>query len=123
MESKYYTPEIEEFFYGFKYEFRNGDSWKELIFNFNKIITGRKLEDLVRVKYLDQQDIEDCGFIPDYERTWGERMCFTTENCAISYQQEIQRLIIATNDYNFPITVKNKSEFKKLMKQLNITKE
>jgi len=70
MEKKYYLPSIEEFFVGFEWEYHNafvkdyGKWTKETVeYNYssyhiaNLIVTGA-----VRIKYLDSEDIESCGF-------------------------------------------------------------
>ena len=68
MENKYYTPEIEEFYVGFKYERGNkateGNStkwYKEKITSAQEIVDIFCCEE-IRVKYLDKEDIESLGF-------------------------------------------------------------
>jgi len=68
MIEKYYTPSIEEFRIGFKYEKFNkhGDEWEKMT-NFHGFgVFDEDHDDMednyIRVKYLDKQDIESCGF-------------------------------------------------------------
>jgi len=67
----YYTPVIEEFYVGFKYEYKlNSGEWVSTIFEPNDIgFTHRYKEESffieeggVRVRCLERKDIEDCGF-------------------------------------------------------------
>lgn len=77
--NKYYTPELEEFHYGFEYEqFEDYDvpgkdkEWHKFVYGENgsdnpESLTyvsalGIKLKTL-RVKYLDREDIEELGFV------------------------------------------------------------
>lgn len=96
MEDKYYTPEIEEFYIGFEFEYRhqgmNGATYGYIIDNIEYTLNGesdftpwQKCNDfsekfgdynldsitdlenyikknLVRVKYLDAEDIKEVGF-------------------------------------------------------------
>ena len=65
MESKYYTPSIEEFYVGFEYEVNYGENdWqKECLWAKPEVVTlpYMNLEN-IRVKYLDKEDIESLGF-------------------------------------------------------------
>ena len=77
--------------------------------------------DLIRVKHLTKEDIESLGFKPDYDKAWGERMCFENDYCALTYQEENNILQVVTRkDYIYKGLIKNKSELQKLMQQLNI---
>ena len=150
---KYYTPSIEEFHVGFEYEVRDGvqfDHWYSQISDGTEIglIKNDLEKELIRVKYLDKEDIESEGLkrIPiDY--TWykieGTMMFKKDIHILILYDREI------INKYNFKIdgliyitkddmhrtpnedgsfkqsilfsgNIKNKSELKILLKQLNI---
>lgn len=125
---KYYQPEIEEFHIGFEYEWLNDEgTWikedspieisKE---NFDEQTYG------LRVKYLDQQDIEDCGW--EYSNTSREIEYYNIEEISlyhdiIDHEISIYKIDCDWESCEFRGTVKNISELKKLMKQLNITKE
>jgi hypothetical protein len=83
-ENKYYIPEISEFHVGFYFEFQHwngskdewiqsndfaetfGDDDVDCISNLNIYIINNK----VRVKYLDQSDIESLGFIKTFKNQW-----------------------------------------------------
>lgn len=113
--SKYYTPEIEEFHIGFEYEqedINEGGSslswYKHTIGEGKDIDTLDRSEELglsYRVKYLDREDIESLD-LPSY----------------IKITNILNNLweIIGTNARIFRGEIKNKSELKKLLKQLGI---
>lgn len=138
VKDKYYVPGLEEFHVGFEYEFKerfqDGSVKTQEDFDNAKWINQTiKVGDLpyiertlkgktalnkicgIRVKYLDQEDIESLG--------WNG-----IDKLYIKYQY---RLLISYN-YNIKIyneflkenifngVIKNKSQLKKLMKQLNI---
>ena len=65
--SKYYTPLLSEFYYGFEYElnvahYDDREEWIELLWKDSDSIS--QLSDIreTRVKYLNQEDIESLGF-------------------------------------------------------------
>lgn len=151
MESKYYIPEISEFHYGFEcefcsayQEFSNDDNWEKGFF-WNKRELNRQgsfdfdLRDLKstldynqwRVKYLDREDIESLGFKYDNELKFpqglhtdkvvefvkGEYCLSTINNKGIL----ITRYKDGLFDKLFDGNIKNKSELKKLLKQLQIS--
>lgn len=150
MESnKYYIPEIEELHIGFECEhttnmtaFKINDT--DRIYNEPLTIPDLcnyinwSLEDgldkFVRVKYLDQEDIESLGWI--FDKTSDERQLkFYKDNQFLFYRTKTKELGTFTRDpfkndymikYNIDdklvrfIIIKNKSEFKKLMKQMKI---
>ena len=66
--SKYYTPKIEEFHVGFRYELLTDpyiyQTWDKLICYKDKVVPSLFLteDDSCRVKYLDQADIEELGW-------------------------------------------------------------
>ncbi len=127
MENKYYTPSIEEFHVGFEYETSlkdNPNKWNKRSFSIytdgiilNDSLQG-KCEMVSRVKYLDKSDIESCGweftdkgiFIGNDSLTW------ITEN----NKSHIGIRNVLTHEVFFNGTIKNKSELKKIMKQINI---
>lgn len=155
MEAKYYTPTLEEFHIGFEYEYMNGDKWEKSEITIQDYkTTGWDYEKqnswfeeellggirTVRVKYLDQEDIESLGFIRDCERA-GYKFFLELEN---KDQLLLENLSLTTNmsdmfqiklwhkekglygedtyygDILFIGRIKNKSELKKLIQQLNI---
>lgn len=161
MENKYYTPEIEEFCVGFEYEYlekdfviRDGKRSYEYTWNKQLCFIGENygfdlgtiegcLDSQVRVKYLDQEDIESLGFTKTKE--YSDELLFQKHlsdyefleltfyldidddiNVSIDrfYQSKMvaRRLPIGKETWElltiFHGKIKNKSEFKKLLKQL-----
>ena len=66
----YYTPSIEEFHVGFRYQFKTLSKVEDRVFNTNdggyynnvsEIVEALK-EGSIRVKYLDEQDLKELGF-------------------------------------------------------------
>ena len=150
MKNKYYTPTKEEFYIGFEYELRDLDGSKTTLSNnpnkhvfiyknvFEKktalfedfnIINIRLSDNKIRVKYLDRSDIEDLGFTikttsygiyyikGEYkiEYSWNKKLIISQQNKLLkteSFENEGNILFIGD--------VKNKSELKILLKQLNI---
>lgn len=143
-DEKYYVPAVEEFHIGFEYEIveftsHNGEP-RSLKYT-KKVLDAKKygwwdLEGAIknnnaRVKHLDREDIESLGFF-----------CGTTSGVCASYgkrddKQEL-RFVLHEQYHNntikiervlyydagketiFEGTIKNKSELKKLLKQLGI---
>lgn len=147
--NKYYTPSIEEFHVGFECELRNFDNgeWRSYVFSLNQVCfdkDGNTKEHAVvfwikhgevRVKYLDAADIEECGWVLKSE---GNIIVFK-RNEPIDPNESEEFLeywhltlhndgtVIVHNNgfYDSEIIIfygkiKNKSELKRLMKQLGI---
>ena len=144
-ENKYYIPEIEEFHVGFECEFYNS---KDKHFYFEapdgwiKTMIGENLylreftnqyqllkENLFRVKYLDQEDIESLGwkFIKHHPGT--TQLDFKKGIYYLDFDSNFRgkswlRIYEGDNqseEFNFFTGfIKNKSELKILMKQLGI---
>lgn len=158
-EVKYYTPEIEEFCVGFKYEVLEKalpyntnfmylmpplqeDTWFE--FEFPDPYVGwnvpKILQKEVRVKYLDKEDIESLTFVFYKELS----INYMGETCYAFHSEELNLMLgfypkngiisLATKDPSKNkifldtstdpnrinrIKIKNISEFKKLLKQLD----
>ena len=149
-EVKYYTPTLEEFRVGFKYEFIHPD-YKE--YGWNKYSSPEfnpELEDCIfsndikyfRVKYLDASDIESLGFICTGENSDGIEfqkiidnykfydIYFDPEdNNKVVIEEFYQDKLCATEmgSYNshtiFNGVIKNISELKVLFTQLGIKYE
>jgi hypothetical protein len=142
MDNKYYTPEIEEFHPCFQYEELSGvdneqEDWSEHNFMIEAIqdyIGLYKLikEKCIRVKYLDRSDIESLGF-----KHFQDGVYEKTSRLEISNNYQGWRIIEISKDFGehkfeircahpsskfggFYGVIKNKSELKKLFKQLNI---
>jgi len=144
--SKYYTPEIEEFHPGFEYEwcreigdspyntpwtkktFTKKDSYHELWLN-TPAARDSDCGTYYRVKHLDRSDIESLEW--EYkETTEGKYDYFwdkgagkhsilyseTQKRCLVTIRNEVRK-----EDFTaFVGTIKNKSELKRLLKQLGI---
>jgi len=134
--NKYYTPSIEEFYIGFECECV-GVINNNTIYNKTKILNEdtlyKSLKGTCRVKYLDKDDIEELGWkffgMPMIEN--GHivyRICYPKEEMralvskyVLSHTPHINHLkILNENGLLFIGTIKNKSELKRLMEQLNI---
>ena len=125
-QNKYYTPDISEFHVGFEYECSSdkGELWYSVIIEQLKdylTLEDDLRYDLVRVKYLDKEDIEGLGFehvgslwfkdINNFKiRKWKDR------------ELDIYKHYISDNEDQliFRGSIKNKSELVKLLKQLGV---
>lgn len=127
IESKYYTPEIEEFYVGFEYEILNykTNNFEKIIYPADYIEANIKPIQLLeyikrgsmKVKYLDKEDIESLGW--KYLNK-NETFCYgVNEEWGLSHVKNIIE-ITYYGECNFNGIIKNKSELKKLMKQLQI---
>ena len=134
MIDKYYTPDIEEFHIGFEYlleeEFLDEDGCayyeeRQKVFSVDDTITFNRCVRVndyplyhISVKYLDKEDIESLGFEQQslqyqYKKDWYRLISRCEENQYIIEDGRYQ-------DQIFVGTIKNKSELKRLLKQLNI---
>ena len=132
---KYYTPKIEEFHVGFEFEVNyTNEGWTKEVFcsgegrNIDsvsklKAFLGRaKFKEAYRVKYLDKEDIESLGFEFVTDGWW------STNLAGDGYQilwKEGGRLHLSYGQHEFSTVkfdgiIKNKSELKVLLKQLEI---
>ena len=144
---KYYTPTIEEFHVGFRYELVKQNEahyypdppskWHRFSHNI-KSISFSKLDmevrmDRVRVKYLDQQDIEELGWewAPDGKLAYGDWMDVYylhkgQETYRLTYINEkrsvriVHKESVDTSSVLFFGKVKNFNELEKIMKMLEI---
>lgn len=126
---KYYTPEIEEFHVGFEYDKLDPISkkWKETIIKHGVDIRYKEVEirsETVRVKYLDNADIKSLDFEYSVHSYGGN---YVKDNYEISWwwnKEGIQIKELSGKDFGnkliFTGKIKNKSELKKLLKQLKI---
>jgi hypothetical protein len=160
-DDKYYTPTIEEFHVGFEYEMKAtfGDGtvktkqqfdampWEPRICStgslpyIERALYGKNAENGlcgIRVKYLDRQDIEECGL----ENAVSERLFYIDHPEIKSHSNEyfLNDEIVAFGDYEmifnatnlycvirdyhregiFKGIIRNKSELKKTMQMLQI---
>ena len=123
--SKYYTPHISEFYVGFEFEFYDEEDrdWNKTTINCQSDLcnwTGFDIEK--KVKYLDKEDIESLGFFSDNtdssffetkdEKRWINMEYFEKgKGWYLSFDEE-------ENQFAFSGYVKNKSELKRVLKQL-----
>jgi hypothetical protein len=129
--NKYYTPLIEEFHVGFEYQKKyiiaNRVQWSNKVvgradsINYIDIsLREPKMDGApIRVKYLDKEDIESLGWRID------GRGDYSIDSFYISWHTGEERPIwveITKEDEGcvFDGKLKNKSELKRLMQQLNI---
>ena len=148
MNNKYYTPSIEEFHVGFECEIldRGNNTWNNIILTYEILsqvlvfpllnkhqgflsyIERELNENNIRVKYLDKEDIEDLGFLVKVETKFG--IIFSNQLYSIILSKmklnhiEVyltQPYINESDGLTFSGTIKNKSELKVLLKQLNIS--
>ena len=140
-ESKFYIPTIEEFHIGFEYEEKSSGLWTPQIYNECSPVINKKVfneynnqEDtiigyirceIIRVKYLDREDIESLGW-EDWEPMGMSCFRYNLEDKDNEFQLYYQfdnnwcQIYNWDSQYVFQGYIKNKSELKKLMKQLGI---
>jgi hypothetical protein len=137
MENRYYTPEREEVHVGFEYEAKKyKDIWAKYTYgvldSFLYIQIG--LDPLyVRVKYLDKEDIESLGWESFGRDSWMTTFEDLQQGCSFRLSDNNNdkwlldynnKDLITIYNYNADIVftgkIKNKSELKKLMNQLEI---
>jgi hypothetical protein len=151
---KYYTPTIDEFYEGFEFKLQTvcdfGKSkdprgyevttslvaWIDQTFmlSYHNSIIKKALENnVVRVKYLDEQDIESLGFTRIGRG--GDMIKFMKDDLEVNFHldaklnenENVNVTIYRITDLIFMdfreclrLTIKNKSELKRLLNQLNI---
>jgi hypothetical protein len=146
---KFYYPKIEEFHVGFEFEsnyvlFKKGnksDVWNKHILTQDELWfwdswKNDAVDTEFRVKYLDKEDIESLGWklsnIDDinlYELTVKKFEQYGTMTFVLHIVPKFQNRIviyfknIINGSVLFRGDIKNKSELKKLMQQLNILNE
>lgn len=144
MENKYYTPTIEEFHVGFEYETyvtvlgliqegvigAESNYWKKTFMNAQADIIAIdfniRYNGVIRVKYLDREDIESLGWKGEGVNLKLEG-CKYLLQCGSSPHQYIRIYEPSRESGAFTHelifwNVKNKSELKKIMQQLKIIK-
>ena len=146
---KYYTPDISEFYVGFEYESNyNKPNWEVVTLKYddvtsffdNYVYDASPTE--FRVKYLDIEGIKSFGFthttsLNGYQENFRIEKLFRRlneehddtmwQNVFLQYAPDIHRVIIrneisdgSEDETFFEGVIKNKSELKKLLIQLNI---
>lgn len=148
MKDKYYTPEIGEFHVGFEYEFSYDKlNYKKQTYDGSQVLKSKSYYDdhgceydaveddlkYIRVKYLDKKDIESLGFISKELKYWEEEtgeIIYKKDNYTLVFWKNAYKSDYKTNVYIrqetglgqhcFKGEIKNKSELKKILKQLGI---
>ena len=125
--NKYYTPEIEELHVGFECELLDIEQglFGKCTIKENDILS----DELFRVRYLDKEDIESLGWIQYKEFNNHYRI---GDNWVLHFRKDgdiLYPIDLYCGRKEFPpgayrsymfISIKNKSELKKLMQQLRI---
>lgn len=140
-EKSYYTPSIEEFRYGFQFEVYNSpkaffyaeaaEGWMKTQMTFGVLgnllnIEKFILDKLIRVKYLDQEDIEAEGWVSLGKKiniySGFEHYLYVNIDGSISIYEATGNNV--NRDENTlivqSIAIRNRSELNRLMKQLGI---
>jgi hypothetical protein len=127
MKNKYYTPEIEEFHVGFEYERNQYDNniWFKYVVERKDVLDHSDKD--IRVKYLDREDIESLGF-EQTDRVNSIR--YVKGNVSVWLGDVNKKMLTKIEKRDllraagktclFMGNIKNKSEFKVILKQLNI---
>ena len=138
MNDKYYTPEIEEFHVGFEYEVLIDGSWIRFVCDKHFCLTNvysnysekfsvdEKIKDnKCRVKYLDVEDLDSLGFeippvsLPNFHINY-------SLSCSMMFSNKdaLCRLDMLNSKHKMKTSylgkIKNKSELKRLLKQLEL---
>ena len=138
--SKYYTPELSELHVGFACEYQEPDEveWtQDTSLAVRDVAYLMAYPERVRVKHLDQEDIESLGFElieSTKSNYYGDlfsvkqdcklgSLDFTTYRLLLGQQGRVQLTVIEDNSYGgdtkeMNFAIKNKSELKKILKQI-----
>lgn len=134
MDIKYYTPTLEEFHVGFRYEklslsqekpVAEVDWFKEVLEDSLELpYIEEDLDDgILRVKYLDQDDLEELGWELDGCMKKSGCIYFKSNFTCITESPYDKKIVIQQEgDMIFYGYCKNYNELERLMKQLNIEK-
>jgi hypothetical protein len=129
LDNKFYVPEISEFHPNFEFEEKaiNGD-WQKTTYPFGTVWFS--LDDLVngniRVKHLDREDIESLGetnFVNNkiyFTNNVVAPLIITLNEATIVLPTRIKIEQAISNTTVFTGIVKNKSEFKRILKQIGV---
>jgi len=124
MDNLYYIPEIEEFHVGFEFEYANSRKWTkcnvEIYFDFFESLVEDIVSEKIRVKYLDRQDIENCGFIFTGSENSDILWFRNKSEIKLTFHKDVVKIF---DEFNLPVfsgKIRNKSELKKLLKQIEL---
>jgi len=124
--NKYYTPTIEEFHIGFEYQRLINNKWVDETYDpWDDFLAGDVLfcisEQSLRVKYLDKEDIESLGWYGNNNYYLHSEGSYKLQ---IEHHPKYSTISIESlggfKYYGYLESIKNKSELKRLMKQLGI---
>lgn len=135
MENKYYTPTIEELHHGFEFEFLDSGEWTPVVYSDGGSYSHGSgyigiehlfSENIIRVKRLDRQDIEESGF--EFIREEEDVVFYGNLNrlpLELTYDKwtKLSRIQSSHPDYRavfFEGNIKNKSELLKIIKMIGI---
>lgn len=126
-DTKYYTPEIEEFHVGFDFDVEDHGHWRKG--DFHELDLYKKFNDYtLRVKHLDREDIESLGFKADIcPKKYGVPTNMWNKGSYTLTKWGDRVLIKINGDYDgekfhyFGI-IKNKSELKRILTQIGVLK-
>lgn len=130
--AEYYQPTLEDFTIGFEYEFLTGGvEWKKFVFDMDRpqavLENVRDYPTTFRVKYLDEEDIIELGGVLMHEEKGNPNKMFHIGDHSIIWNQTGWCIITVRTkerheDYTaFVGTIKNKSELRRILKQVGIT--
>lgn len=123
LERDYYVPDVSELCIGFEYSYRADNNIVhrviEGLYDYEQAFIKFLEEDNLFVKKLDVHDIESLGFkditiLPDNEMYF-----FTNNNLNLSLDKD-NVIIVKDIDVVFRGVIKNKSELRRLFKQLTL---
>jgi len=145
MDKGYYKPDLSEFHVGFEYEMKRGfgdgtvksleqynnAEWIKQIYDLrsfpyvDRTMNGsnpNNLPSAIRVKYLDEQDILDCGWNKEEDSYFFGDYMLDRNNMGATQNIAIYCIF---DDFHSCVShgyIKNKSDLKKTMQMLNIKK-
>lgn len=125
--ARYYTPDISEFHVGFEFQFRTLNGWEKRSckeYDFSNYanpegIEGHLKEDRLRVKHLDIEDILSFGFTVVDEYDDLGQATFEKGEWFVVWTKDATEIHYG-EDMVFCGKLKNKSEFGRILKQLEI---
>ena len=134
-QSKYYTPDISELHVGYEYELRDvimGDEvWYKWVMTSRMLYAIEDNHHRFRTKYLDQSDIESCGWIKDWDENSNYSDCYKLlTKSDINGQSDDEwvlwqydKIVSISNELSnrcFDGECKSINELRKIMEWLNI---
>lgn len=128
MENKYYTPSIDEFYLGFEYYFKNSNEQPPSYYSYEEFgryetldeLEDQILNDNIKVKYLDQNDIESLGWGFEENLQYCDQFKYKSLEAYLWVIKDENLIEIQCEKTYFRGCIQNKSELKKLMKQIGI---